>query len=489
MEPEQHGASAADGIESVGAFHDDSKSETANDTNSQSLSETPSTDGIETSQEPSESKEIVLTHAKNWDEVFDQGEVHINDYLGDRFIPKPGMKLDFIDESMANELVEYGKKHSRLNRNQHIAAFLIGALVLGFIPAFFSYNIWPIFLIAAGAATIYGSMLAGQVTDAFNKRQYRVVSKLMDNALWWNQLCSPLSLIPYLTLAALQARLLLLQGRYMEMEALLLICRGSIEEDVDLSTVPRNERVANDLACTYIGQERYEDAERILRTLVEGRQGSAYKRFSVINLALCYVKMNRPDDATKVLDAHENLLRKMDKLLTIRVTLIRALIDVQNKKFETVDERLEEMIPVARKMNESNEFIAVCYQALAEVRHLQRRIDEADLHYRTAIDLLKSNDNPSYWSLGQVIRDYAKMLEAEGKIADAERQRKLAARYEHAYCERELARAIYLRYRVTQEKPVQLITTLVNVDGFPPLSIEKSPPGLEDFEETFEGSD
>ncbi|MBX3135786.1 hypothetical protein KF707_06090 [Candidatus Obscuribacterales bacterium] len=428
-----------------------------------------------------EANEIVLTDAKDWDEVFAQGEVHIDEYIGDRFVPKPGMKLEFINDSMANELVAYGKKHAKLNRNQHIAAFLIGALILGFIPAFFSFNIWPWFLVAAGVATIYGSMLASQVADAFNNRRYRIVSKRMDNALWWNQLCSPLSIIPYLTLAGIQARLLLLQGRYMEMEALLLICRGSIEKDVDLSAVPANERVANDLACTYIGQERYEEAERVLKTLVYGKKSAGFKRFAIVNLALCYVKMNRPDDATKILDANEVLMRKVDKLLSIRVKLIRALIDVQNKKFETVDERLEEMIPAARSMNESNEFIAACYLALAEVRHAQQRIDEAHLHFRTAIDLLKSNDNPSYWSLAQALRDYAEMLEAEGDVVEAEKQRKLAERFEAAYCERELARMIYLRYRVTQEKPVQLITSLVNVDGFPPLSIEKSPPGLEDL--------
>jgi tetratricopeptide (TPR) repeat protein len=423
---------------------------------------------------------IVLSNAKDWDEVFAQGEVHIDDYVGDRFIPKPGMKLEFIDESMANELVEYGKKHAKLNRNQHVAAFLIGALFLGFIPAFFSFNIWPFFLVAAGIATIYGSMLASQVSDAFNNRQYRIVAKLMDNALWWNQLCSPLSILPYLTLAGIQARLLLLQGRYMEMEALLLICRGSIEKSVDLSSVPANERVANDLACTYIGQERYEEAERILKTLVYGKKSAGYKRYSIVNLALCYVKMNRPDDATSVLDANQALMRKADKLVSIRTQLIRALIDVKAKKFETVDERLEELIPAARIQNESNEFIANCYIALAEVRSLQGRIDEAHLHYRTAIDLFKSNDNPSYWSLAQALREYADMLEREGEVVEAKSQRKLAERYELAYCEREMARMIYLRYRVTQEKPVQLITSLVNVDGFPPLSIEKFPPGLED---------
>ena len=481
IEPEHPIPDAVDGAESVGA---ESIEEVGNlNSPGESGSETTRETGAQSESAP---KEVVLTHARSWEEVLEQGEVHLNDYLGERFVPQPGRKLDFIDGSMARELVEYGKKHRKLNRNLHIAAFLLGALILGFIPAFFSLNIWPLFLITAGAGTIYASMLAGQVSDAFNKRQYRVVSKLMDNALWWNQFWSPLSLIPYLTLAALQARLLLLQGRYMEMEALLLICRGSIEKDVDLDAVPRNERIANDLACTYIGQERYEDAERILRTLVEGKQASLYKRFSIINLALCYVKMNRPDDAARVLDAHEKLLRKMDKLLMIRVTLIRALIDVQNKKFETVDERLEEMIPLARKLNESNEFISICYHALAEVRYQQRRIDEAHLHYRTAIDLLKSNDNPSYWSLGQTLREYANMMEAEGEIVEAEKQRKLAERYEHAYCERELARAIYLRYRVTQEKPVQLITKLVNVDGFPPLSIETSPPGLEDGEKKLE---
>ena len=54
--------------------------------------------------------------------------------------------------------------------------------------------------------------------------------------------------------------------------------------------------------------------------------------------------------------------------------------------------------------------------------------------------------------------------------------------YESAYLEREMMRLTYLRYRVTHEKPVRMLTDLVNVDGFPPLAIELNPPDREGFQ-------
>lgn len=393
-------------------------------------------------------------------------------------VVEPGMKLDLIDETMARELAEYGIKHRRLNIKLHIAAFAFGALVLGFIPGLFSINIWPYFLIAIGIATMYSSMLATRVSTAYNNHQYRVVTKRMNTALWWNQLCSPLTLFSFVALSRIQARMLLVQGRYMEMEALLLICRASAENKVEWDGLPKSTFIANDLACTYLAQGRYEDAAKLLNQILESKKHGQIVPFAVVNLALCYTKLKNYDAARHVLDDYANQVKRADKLLRVRDKLIRAVVDIETKKFETVDERLEELIHEARAMSESNEFLAACYLAFAKLREYQSRDSEAELHFCTAIDLFKSNDNPSYWCLAEAIRAYAEMLTAQGRTAEALAQIQIAGRYEAAYFEREIMRMTYLRYRITQEKPVHLLSDLVNVDGFPPLSIEIAPPEL-----------
>jgi tetratricopeptide (TPR) repeat protein len=507
MEPEQQdlGAESTDETRRFGA--DETKTSDANETKKLDADETKNF-GAQSEVDESENlgsesaagetsgtnaeREIVLTHAKDWDDVLglDDDDPHGKPKPPRHYVAQPGMKLDFIDDRMVEELAEYGRKYRALTRNLHIAAFVFGALVLGFIPGIFSFNIWPWFFITAGIATIYASMLAMRVAEAYSKHQYRAVSKLMNKALWWNQFCSPLSLISYLALSRIQARMLLLQGRYMEMEALLIISRAASEKKPDWGQVPKSAYIANDLACTYLAQHRYDEAESLLKNLVHGTKRGPIVPFAVVNLALCYVKMDQPAEATKLLDRFDSVMKKAEKLLKIRVDLIRAMIDVKEKKYEGVDDKLEELIPTARRMSESNEFIAACYLSLADVREQQKRFDEAELHYRTAIDLFKANDNPSYWSLAEALRAYAKMLAAEGRTTESEKQIDLAAHYEHAYLEREITRMGYLRYRITHEKPVQLLTDLINVDGFPALAIETSPPGLhnDDGEELTEPS-
>ncbi|MDZ4834953.1 MAG: hypothetical protein SGJ27_14340 [Candidatus Melainabacteria bacterium] len=390
-------------------------------------------------------------------------------------------KLDFIDDEMAKSLAEYGKKYGDGNRKLVMFACLFGGLVLGFLPPLFGVNLWPLFLTFVALSTAYATVLGLQVMDAYAKHDYRTTSRLLSHALWWNAFCAPFTYFTFFSCSQIQSRLLLVQGRYTEMEALLLISRAANERKVSIDGVPKHFVIANDLACTYIAQHRYSEAAELLKHVLNSKTSEAIKQYAKLNLALCYVKTDLVEEFAKVLDEGEKGLAKAPESLRLRVTLVRSLIDLKSKRYDDAEIKLENTIARARKLKESDELLGICYLNLGELRWKQDRIEESDLYFRTGVDLFKANTEPSYWSLAEGLRSYAEMLQATGQEAECARRLREAELYESAYLEREMMRLTYLRYKVTQEKPVRMLTDLVNVDGFPPLSIELNPPDADGF--------
>jgi tetratricopeptide (TPR) repeat protein len=391
-------------------------------------------------------------------------------------------KLDFIDDSMALALAEYGKKYGDGNKKMTIIASLFGGVFLGMLPWCFGINIWPLFIAVVGLSTIYATIIGFRVMEAYARHDYRTTSRLLSHALSWNALCAPFTYFTFYSCSQIQSRLLLLQGRYTEMESLLRISRAANERRAVFDGVPKHPVIANDLACTYIAQHRYEEAIELLQHVLNGKTNASIKQYASLNLALCFVKCGRVEESSQILQANEKRLAKSPEALRVRVMIVKSLIDLKSQRYEEAELKLEETIAKARKFKESDELLAICYLNLAELRWKQNRIDEADLYYRTGVDLFKMNCDPSYWSLAEGLRDYAKMLQATGQEAEAARRVREADLYESAYLEREMMRLTYLRYRVTHEKPVRMLTELVNVDGFPPLAIELNPPDREGFQ-------
>jgi tetratricopeptide (TPR) repeat protein len=318
--------------------------------------------------------------------------------------------------------------------------------------------------------------------DAYAKHDYRTTSRLLSHALWWNAFCAPFTYFTFFSCSQIQSRLLLVQGRYAEMEALLRISRAANECRVAVDGIPRHNVIANDLACTYIAQHRYVEAADLLKHVLDGKTSATIKQYAALNLALCYVKTGQIEDSAEVLRLHQRFLSKAPEALRLRVMIVQSMIDLNSKRFEEAEVKLDLTIEKARKLKESDELLAICYFNLGELRWKQDRVEEADLYYRTGVDLFKVNCEPSYWSLAEGLRDYAQMLRATGQEAECARRLREADLYESAYLEREMMRLTYLRYRVTQEKPVRMLTDLVNVDGFPPLSIELNPPDKDGFQ-------
>jgi tetratricopeptide (TPR) repeat protein len=220
-----------------------------------------------------------------------------------------------------------------------------------------------------------------------------------------------------------------------------------------------------------------------LKYVLSSKCAEAVKQYARLNLALCYVKIDQTDEATRILENNEKGFSKAPELLRLRATLVRSMIDLKFQRYEDAELKLEYSIAKARKLKESDELLAFCYLNFAELRWKQDRIEEADLYYRTGVDLFKVNSEPSYWSLANGLREYAEMLRATGDEAESAKRIREAELYESAYLEREMMRLTVLRYRVTQEKPVRMLTDLVNVDGFPPLSIELNPPDKDGFQQ------
>lgn len=392
-------------------------------------------------------------------------------------------RLDFIDDGLALTLAQYGKKYGDANQRTVLIACIVSGFLAGFFPVLLGINVWPFFLTAVALCTAYATVVGLQVMNAYSRHDYRTTSRLLSHALWWNAFCAPFTYYTFFSCSQIQSRLLLSQGRYAEMEALLLISRAAHERRVVGGAMPKHAVIANDLACTYIAQYRFSEAAELLKYVLAGRCSELIKHYARLNLALCSVKMNQVDEASKILDVAEKGFSKPPAALRLRAKIVKCMIDVKSQRYEEAEQKLEDAIAGARKSKESNELLAICYITFAELRWKQDRIEEADLYYRTGVDLYKVNSEPSYWSLAAGLREYAEMLRATGDEAESAKRIREAELYESAYLEREMMRLTVLKYRVTHEKPVRVLADLVNVDGFPPLSIELNPPDKDGFQQ------
>ncbi len=385
-------------------------------------------------------------------------------------------ELRLIDDETARSLAEYGKRHGEWSELIFWGSFVAVIVASSVLGLFLHFNVWILLILFFSAGTTVATLSGLRVYGAFKRRDYLSTARLLDSALWWNTAFYPLTMYTLDLCSFVQFRMLTLQGRHAEFEALTRVVWASMTKSAVCSGIPKNPGIAHYLSCAYVSQRRYDEAiEIVLNSLANIRSKDVLAPFNVVVLAVCYVHTGRFDQAQALLERYAQVLAKAPHTVSRRVTYIEAIILKQRGELDQAEQKIEDTLAKSNmKPHEADEFTALCYRVLADIRFRQERVEEAELHYRNAIDLFKANSNPNYFDLSDTLRDYARMLSAIGRTEQARNLESEANRCDAAYLERELSRLDHIREHIAGKKrPAYVLTSLVNVGSFSekPLTI------------------
>jgi tetratricopeptide (TPR) repeat protein len=305
---------------------------------------------------------------------------------------------------------------------------------------------------------------------AYRQRRYDLAFKLLPDAMTWNATWSPFTVIQLIQCQFCEINMLLLEGRALELELISRFTWAGLEGRAATTGVPKNWAVANNLAIAWMLQLKYEEAANMFATGLSKKLSKKVRLVLLNNLAVCQVYSHQIDAAEKTLSEAFSLLgSKIETHPGARLVFIRGLIEFERGQLDAAAKSLELAEAINKKKNGTKDFQAQCMAALARVRHGQGRLDESELHFRNAIDLLAASDNPHYISLAEHLHFYARLLMDQGNIEGAEKQVARAQRYYDFFVDRETLAVNHFRARLNNRKRIRASAELLTLTKREPL--------------------
>jgi tetratricopeptide (TPR) repeat protein len=307
------------------------------------------------------------------------------------------------------------------------------------------------------------------VANAFRKRQYDKVARLMPDAVLWTTFAYPLSYFQLLQCQLIELQLLMLEGRASELEIVTRFLWAAIEPDASPNSIPKNPIIVNNLALAWMLQTKYAEAAKLFSAkLVNGQ--SKHRLLLLNNLAFCQVQDEQLEAAeTTLSEAFKLLGSSQAHVSSARLRLIRALVLCLRNDWAGAESSLEEAAAIGSQQKLPLEFDGACAATLARVRYRQGRLDESDLLYRNAIDIFSSANNPNYIALAQYLHQYAQVQKALGQAEQARQSLERARCCYESYVERETATVAGIKTRLIEPKKLRTASDLLTVSLREPL--------------------
>ncbi|MBP7860832.1 hypothetical protein KA183_04050 [bacterium] len=378
-------------------------------------------------------------------------------------LPSQIDKIELIDEGLANDLAAYGKRYRE--RTLKIAIWFV---ILGSITGGLLSSLIPIKLFVT---LILGNLLVGwaychyltiMLEKQFQTRNFNKLSSNLDRAILWSSIFYPITFFELSSCYLLQIKLLLTQGRCVELEALARMAWASHQNEAISVGVPKNSLLANALACSYLGQRRDRQAVTILENMLRVEKQKEIIRVLAVNLALCHIRLKEFDNAAKVLEKHEKSLDKCPDMVQARLDLIHACINTQKEKYDLATEQIKQALVEGKNAKETIEFMAQCQAVLGRIRFGQGRQEEGELHFKTAVDMIRTNASPDFLTLAQILEEHSECLEQNGRNDESEALKAESYHCESLYLERELSKIDSIRSRIAQKNPTLMLTHIIN---------------------------
>jgi tetratricopeptide (TPR) repeat protein len=347
---------------------------------------------------------------------------------------------EFVDDELAARLSKRGQSEfSAFRKRRLLLVFALSFLVgLSCTPTFQPYLQIPL-LLAAVTMTALATSRTMAVSRAFCGRRYDQVAALLPNAIRINTLWYPLTYFQYRKTLMIQLQLLLLEGRFAELEALIRYYWGATERQrEDFRGTPSSCFVANALAVAYLQQNKFDAAEKIFFDLLSGTSAKNARVLLLNNYAYCLVRNERFADAEKILEEALTLNQRDNKSsAALRLQMLKTRILLSKNEFQAAEESVEVVMTLATRLKEPLEATAFSQYILAEIRTRQHSYEEAKLYFHNAIQIMQSADNPNYLVLLECTNSLGDMLTQSGQTELAGAQYLRAREIFNLYIERE----------------------------------------------------
>ncbi len=369
-----------------------------------------------------------------------------------------------VDAQFAYDLAVFGKSQHSGQIRSGVLAFGSGG-VIGFLFAVFDQNMFlfhlSIFLVLLSIA--YTTNLSMSLIKTFSLHDYDQIWRDFNKTLFWCKSWAPFSHIQLRLVTLVQNETLINQGRYAELEAVTRVQWAHDERDSIYSGVPKKTEIADILAISLMGQRKFNEAIDILESLSKVTKKHYLHRGILHSLAYCYIERGDFEKANKLLEENEGVMdAKPAWGLALDQDLVRVRLELSRKNLDIAAEKLATLSTYSRNSKISPEFRAQYFRTLSRLRESQDRLEEAELHLQTAIDIIRSARSLNSLSLSETYFEYSRFLERSGKIDQALCMAHQSENFENDYLQKQLARLDDIRRLIARKSryPVSMIRLL-----------------------------
>lgn len=372
---------------------------------------------------------------------------------------------NLIDDELTQQLIDRGAKDWPSMYTAKILWIIGLTLPPAILSAFFGYSFFQIFFGLLFFAWLTGTVMARQITSAMKNRHYTRVVRMLPNTLYWTTMWYPYTHNSHIAATDAFVRLLMLEGRFVEFQAVTLYSWGLIEPHSKArKKSPKNWGVANNLAVALLSQWKFEEAAEIFSDLLNRPADRRAEAILLNNLALCLVRMGQIDEADKALqEAIKKATPRVRQYIGWRLDFIKASIETERDNLDEAEQYVERARELALRYKDDLECQPRCDALMGRIRAKQNRPEEADLYYRNTIDSMAGANNPSYIALAVYTLEFADFLQAQGKAEMAKVQKERAQAFRDLNLLNELKTVEAIRARLAQKKPIIVPMNLCNL--------------------------
>lgn len=370
-----------------------------------------------------------------------------------------------IDDELTQQLVERGAKDWPAVYAVKLAWILAFVMPPAFLTTFFGFPFFSTFFGILFIAWLTGTLMARQVTSAMRNRHYARVVRLLPRTLYWTTMWYPYTHNSHIAATDAFIRLLMLEGRFVEFQAVTLYSWGLIEPQARWrKKSPKNWGVANNLAVALLSQWKFEEAAEVFRDLLKRPADKRAEAILLNNLSLCLVRMGEIEEADKTLaEAIKKASPRVRQFIGWRMDFIKASIETERGNLAEAEQHVDKARDIAGRTQDNLECQPRCDALMGRVRAKQNRMEEAELYYKNAIDAMSAANNPSYIALAVYTLEFAELLQSQGKAEQAKAQYQKAQAFRDLNLLNELKTVEAIKLRLEKKKPIIVPMALCNL--------------------------
>lgn len=375
----------------------------------------------------------------------------------------------FIDLHVAQRIAERAA-NDPLRQLRILLWVLISAVTVGCILELFGVHLGAYMTVPyvyyLALPIFFGACASSQeslkVQKAVADGKLDEVAITCPRAAVWNYMWCPVTLQPYRNCLLAQERMLLLEGRFIELEAMFRYLWAQSEHRAVSIGIPKNTFVATHLVMALMQQHRYTEAVLMLQKLLDFANENERPQIHA-QLALCFARLQRFDDAdTNIKYCRLDAIGSVATQFT--AAFAQAILQLGRDELEECETSLQKCLKLSDNMELIGDFQLDYDRMIGNIRKKQGRFEESELSFKNALDRAQASNNPDLPTIEGLLNDYAAVLLADGKAELAEQRLAQAQHVRTLYNQRERRAISAILSRLDDPKDIWVAPQILSTE-------------------------